>query len=143
MDFARPIMWNVPLWAEITLYVMIPLVIIAFLAGTVWRIRKWCIGGAEPNAPTVRQQLAQVLRPPQLAQLLKESLFQSRLSRDTFSLVMHQTIFWGMVFLFIGTALATVDQDFTNLLFDWHAPVVFPDMSRPPFADPGDQITVG
>ena len=32
---------------------------------------------------------------------------------------MHQAIFWGMVVLVVGTALATVDQDFTNLLFDF------------------------
>ena len=31
---------------------------------------------------------------------------------------MHQAIFWGMALLFVGTALATVDQDFTNLLLD-------------------------
>ena len=35
------------------------------------------------------------------------------------SLIMHQAIFWGMVILAIGTALATVDQDFTNLIFDF------------------------
>ncbi|MCH5373127.1 MAG: 4Fe-4S dicluster domain-containing protein, partial [Planctomycetes bacterium] len=50
--------------------------------------------------------------------LAKPVLFQSRLSSDAFSLVMHQAIFWGMVFLFLGTALATIDQDFANLLFD-------------------------
>lgn len=119
MDFARPIMWNVPLWAEIALYAMIPLVVIAFMAGLVWRVRKWFVGQAEPGTPTVRQQLVQALRPARLADLIKTALFQSRLARDGFSLVMHQAIFWGMVFLFLGTALATVDQDFTNLLFDW------------------------
>lgn len=119
MDFARPIMWNVPLWAEITLYAMIPLVVIAFLAGAVWRVRKWFLGQAEPGTPGVRQQLVQALQPRRLAELVKTALFQSRLARDGFSLVMHQAIFWGMVFLAVGTALATVDQDFTNLLLDW------------------------
>ena len=33
MQFARPIMWNVPHWAEITLYVLIPVVLAAFAAG--------------------------------------------------------------------------------------------------------------
>lgn len=117
-NFARPIMWNVPTWAEITLYAMIPLVVIAFLAGVIWRIRKWFLGGAEPGAPKVRQLLKQTLRSPQLGELIKKTLFQSRLKRDAFSLIMHQAIFWGMVFLFIGTALATIDQDFTNLLLD-------------------------
>ncbi len=31
---------------------------------------------------------------------------------------MHLAIFWGMLVLAVGTALATVDQDFTNLLLD-------------------------
>ncbi len=49
---------------------------------------------------------------------VKTALFQSRLGSDPFALVMHQAIFWGMVVLFVGTALATVDQDFANLIFD-------------------------
>lgn len=118
-EYARPIMWNVPLWAEITLYALIPLVMIAFLAGVVWRVRKWFLGQAEPGTPTARQQLLQVLQPKRLAELVKTGLFQSRLARDGFSLVMHQAIFWGMLFLFVGTALATIDQDFTNLFLDW------------------------
>jgi len=118
MDFARPIMWNVPHWAEIVLYLMIPVVVVAFLAGVVWRVRQWFLGQAEPGALSVRRQLLEALRPRRLAELVKTALFQSRLSSDGFSLVMHQAIFWGMVVLFVGTALATVDQDFTNLLFD-------------------------
>jgi Fe-S oxidoreductase/nitrate reductase gamma subunit len=112
-------MWNVPAWAELTLYVMIPLVMIALVAGVVWRIRKWFVGQPEAGAPSIRQQLWSALRPPRLAEVLATSLFQSRLARDRFAIVMHQAIFWGMVFLFIGTALATIDQDFTNLLLDW------------------------
>ncbi len=118
MDFSRPIMWNVPHWAEIFLYLMIPVVVIAFLAGVVWRVRKWLLGQAEPGSASIRRQLLAALRPRRLAELVKTALFQSRLSGDGFSLVMHQAIFWGMVVLFVGTALATVDQDFTNLLFD-------------------------
>jgi len=118
-EYARPIMWNVPRWAEITLYAMIPLVTIAFLAGAVWRVRKWFLGQAEPGTPTARQQLLQALQPKRLAELVKTALFQSRLAPDGFSLIMHQAIFWGMVFLFIGTALATIDQDVTNLFLDW------------------------
>ena len=49
---------------------------------------------------------------------VRTALFQARLSSDGFSLVMHLAIFWGMLVLAIGTALATVDQDFTNLLFE-------------------------
>jgi hypothetical protein len=111
-------MWNVPHWAEISLYTMIPLVLIAFFAGVVWRVRKWSIGQAEPGTLGPGRQLLHALAPRRLAELIKTILFQSRLARDGFSIVMHQAIFWGMVVLFLGTALATVDQDVAHLVFD-------------------------
>jgi hypothetical protein len=92
--------------------------VIAFGAGAVWRIKKWFLGQAEPGTPTVREQLLQTLRPRRLSEFIRATFFQSRLAPDRFSLLMHQTIFWGMAILFIGTALATMDQDVTNLLFD-------------------------
>jgi Fe-S oxidoreductase/nitrate reductase gamma subunit len=108
----------VPHWAEIVLYLLIPVVVIAFLAGAVWRIRKWFLGQAEAGTPTVREQLLETLRIQRLADFIRTALVQSRLAPDRYALLMHQAIFWGMVILFAGTALATIDQDVTNLLFD-------------------------
>jgi hypothetical protein len=82
MDFARPIMWNVPLWAEIVLYLLIPVVVIAFGACAVWRIKKWSLGQAEPGTPTVREQLLQTLRPRRLSEFIRTTFFQSRLAPD-------------------------------------------------------------
>jgi len=118
MEFARPIMWNVPRGAEIAFYALIPLVTIVFLAGVVWRVRKWSLGQAEPGTPTPRQLLARAVQPKRLMDLAWTALFQSRLARDGFALGMHQAIFWGLVFLFLGTVLATIDQDVTSLLWD-------------------------
>ena len=42
------------------------------MIGTIWRIRKWFLGGAEPDALTVRQQLKQALKPAQLTDLLSQ-----------------------------------------------------------------------
>ena len=67
-------MWNVPHWAEITLYVLIPVVMVAFLAGVVWRVRKWFLGQAEPGTPSVWQQLRQALRPRRLAEFVETAL---------------------------------------------------------------------
>jgi Fe-S oxidoreductase len=115
-------MWNVPEWAEITFYLLIPVVLIAFTAGVAWRVRKWFVGRAEPGEEKLRKQffrqLFSGLQPRRLLDWVRTALFQGRLSSDGFSLVMHLAIFWGMAVLAIGTALATVDQDFTNLLFD-------------------------
>ncbi len=118
MDDARPIMWNVPHWAEIAMYLVTALVVAAFLAGATWRIRKWFFGQNQPGTDPLIRQLLGALRPARLLELLKTAVFQSRLTSDPFSLIMHQAIFWGMAVLFVGTALATVDQDFANLLFD-------------------------
>ncbi|MBU4272766.1 MAG: hypothetical protein KKE86_15055 [Planctomycetes bacterium] len=118
MQTARPIMWNVPHWAEIVMYLMIPLVLAVFAAGVVWRVRKWFIGRSEPGDEGFVKTLLHAVHPRRLVEWFPPALFQSRLSPDVFSLVMHWAIFWGMVVLAVGTALATVDQDFTNLLLD-------------------------
>lgn len=118
-DFARPLLWNVPHWGELVLYVLIAVVILAFAGGVVWRIRKWRIGRPDPGTGSITARLKALLNGARLAELIKSALFQWRLSRDPFATVMHLAIFWGMVFLFLGTALATVDQDFTNLPFDF------------------------
>lgn len=118
MEPARPILWNVLHVSEILLYVLIPLVLAAFLAGTAWRIRKWFLGRSDAEAGSPGRFLSQALAPRRWAALVKTILFQSRLASDPFSIVMHQAIFWGMVVLFVGTALATIDQDVANLLFD-------------------------
>ncbi len=118
MDYARPIMWNVPHGAEIALYALIPVVLAAFVAGVVWRVRKWFLGQAEPGVESVGRLLWGAIQPRRLMEWTRTALFQSRLSPDLFALVTHWAIFWGMAVLFLGTALATIDQDFTNLLLD-------------------------
>lgn len=121
-SFARPLMWNVPHWAEYTLYALIPLVLVAFAAGAIWRMRKWCLGRPEPGAEKIvaaaLSRLRELLSFRRLKELLGDVFFQWRLARDPYAVAMHLAIFWGMVFLFLGTALATVDQDFANLPFD-------------------------
>ncbi len=56
IDTVRPIMWNVPEWAEITLYLLIPIVLIACGAGVVWRVRKWFLGRAEPGVESLPRE---------------------------------------------------------------------------------------
>jgi Fe-S oxidoreductase/nitrate reductase gamma subunit len=117
-SFARPIMWNIPHAAEIIFYAMIPVVLVLLAAGVAWRVRKWFLGTPEPGSETVWQRLKRIGDVPRLKTFIKTAIFQSRIGSDAFAFVMHQAIFWGMVVLAIGTALATVDQDFANLLFD-------------------------
>ena len=55
MDYARPIMWNIPEWAEIAFYLLIPVVLLALVAGIAWRVRKWFVGRAEPGEEKLRK----------------------------------------------------------------------------------------
>jgi Fe-S oxidoreductase/nitrate reductase gamma subunit len=49
--------------------------------------------------------------------LVTQVLAQRRTLDDPYAGIMHFTIFWGMLVLAIGTALATVDWDVTHLFF--------------------------
>ena len=122
MEYARPIMWNVPHWAEITLYVLIPVVLVAFAAGVVWRVRKWFLGPGRAGASRAsRRQLlgCRTAAAPACASGCSTALFQagSRPTVSPWSCTRRSSGAW--LVLFIGTALATVDQDFTNLLLDF------------------------
>lgn len=116
MQFSRPIMWNVPHGAEIVLYALIPLLLIVVAAGLIWRVRKWRLG--TPDSDDAAPEGGIRGMKSRWREVAKTAFFQSRLATDPFAAVMHQAIFWGMVVLFLGTAVATVDQDVTNLFFD-------------------------
>ena len=45
-------------------------------------------------------------------------LGQVRILKKVYPGIMHFTIFWGMIALFIGTILATIDWDVTHLFFN-------------------------
>ena len=110
MDFARPTFWNVPHWAEITQYVLGFSAAIIFTVAFVMRVLKWRQGQSEPSTEPITQRVINVVR---------YAIFQMRLASDPYSLVMHLAIFWGMVFLFLGTAIATIDWDVAHLFFDF------------------------
>jgi Fe-S oxidoreductase/nitrate reductase gamma subunit len=51
--------------------------------------------------------------------LFVQGLGQLRTVQDIYPGIMHLTIFWGIVTLLVGTALATIDWDVTHLFFDF------------------------
>src|ERR687887_367731 len=80
---------NIPQWAEVALYLG-SVVSVAVLA--------W-----------VRTNVPQGIK-----QVLVYVFGQRRLVRKAYAGTMHVGLFWGFVLLFIGTALATIDWDFTR-----------------------------
>jgi Fe-S oxidoreductase/nitrate reductase gamma subunit len=105
----RETFWNIPHWAEIAQYLVGFLTILIFGYGVIRRIRRWLDGQPERRIDQVGTRLWSVF---------VHGIGQVRTLKDVFPGVMHFTIFWGMMTLFIGTILATVDWDVTHLFFD-------------------------
>lgn len=104
---------NIPEWAEVALYLG-SVVSVAMLAWGLWRrMRLWQIG-----RQTLRDMLMQDWLKTNVPQGIKQILVyvfgQKRLVRKAYAGTMHVGLFWGFVLLFIGTALATIDWDFTR-----------------------------
>jgi len=113
MEPIRPILYNIHehyKWAEYACYTLGGLAAASFAWGTWQHIRHWRLGRPEQIAGTFKQRLQG---------FVTFAMFQGRLARDRYALVMHLGIFFGMIVLFIGTALATLDQDIGYLMFNW------------------------
>jgi Fe-S oxidoreductase/nitrate reductase gamma subunit len=94
--------WNVPYWAQIFLYFTMAIASLAMLLGIYWRIQVWRKG-----QPAIRfDRFGQ-----RLGRLIKYAVAQVKILNQRYPGVMHFGIFWGFVFLFVGTALATLDAD--------------------------------
>jgi Fe-S oxidoreductase len=106
----RDTFWNVPLWAQIALYVG-GVVAIAILAWGVWQhVRLWRAGGPERRLDRI---------PERVRLVAVHALGQVRTLSQAYPGVMHATMFWGFLALFMGTVLATIDYDITLPLFDY------------------------
>src|SRR4030066_398164 len=106
----RETFWNIPHWAEIGQYVLGFLTIAVFLYGVFRRIRRWRQGQPEIRTDHLGQRLVNVFT---------QAILQLKTARDPYPGIMHLSIFWGIIALFIGTALATIDWDVTHLFFDF------------------------
>jgi Fe-S oxidoreductase len=100
----RDTFWNVPPWAQIALYAGATIAIAAFVWGVVQRARVW-LGGK----PEMRWDRL----PTRVGRLISFGLFQVRVLSQAYPGIMHATVFWGFLALFMGTVLATIDYDIT------------------------------
>jgi Fe-S oxidoreductase/nitrate reductase gamma subunit len=106
----RDTFWNIPVWAQVLVYVG-GLVAVAIFAWGVWqRAAVWWGGRPERRWDRI---------PARVGNVVSEGLFQVRVLSQSYPGVMHATMFWGFLALFIGTALATVDYDITLPLFGY------------------------
>jgi Fe-S oxidoreductase len=106
----RDTFWNVPGWAQVALYVG-GIVAIAIFAYGVWqRVQLWRAGLPENRFDRI---------PERVTLVAKHVLGQARTLSQAYPGVMHATMFWGFLALFMGTALATIDYDITLPLFGY------------------------
>ena len=105
----RETFWNIPHWAEIAQYLLGFLTIIIFGYGVIRRVRRWLKGKPEKRTDQIGSRLWS---------LIVQGIGQARTLQDIYPGIMHFTIFWGMIALFIGTILATVDWDVAHLIFN-------------------------
>jgi len=104
----RDTFWNVPGWAQVFLYVGGVVAVAIFAYGFWQRAQLWRAGLPEDRFDHI---------PERLTLVAKHALGQARVLSQAYPGVMHATMFWGFLALFMGTVLATVDYDITLPLF--------------------------
>ncbi|MFQ6013814.1 MAG: (Fe-S)-binding protein [Anaerolineae bacterium] len=104
MEPFRDTFWNIPHWAEYSNYGVAALAILVLIYGFYRRVRLWRIGQKEDRLDQI---------PVRVGRLLSYAVAQVRVAAERYPGFMHLFIFWGFVVLFVGTALATIDYDFT------------------------------
>lgn len=109
MEPLRPTLFNIPHWAELLLYISNAIGIAILIGRLYLRGRTWLKGQGKLSFDHFWQRVGRVIQ---------YGLVQVRINRESYAGVMHYSLFLAFVFLFIGTALATVDWDITRLLFN-------------------------
>jgi Fe-S oxidoreductase/nitrate reductase gamma subunit len=104
----RVTFWNIPPWAETAQYILAFVTVFVVLYGITRRVLRWRKGQPEKRPGNFWTRIWS---------LVVQVFGQRRTLDEVYPGIMHFTIFWGMLTLAIGTALATVDWDVTHLLF--------------------------
>ncbi|MFH1524034.1 MAG: heterodisulfide reductase-related iron-sulfur binding cluster [Chloroflexota bacterium] len=104
----RETFWNIPSWAESAQYVLALLTVTIILYGIIRRVLRWRKGRPEKRSDHLGARLWS---------FVLQVFGQKRTLDEAYPGLMHFSIFWGMLVLALGTALATVDWDVTHLFF--------------------------
>jgi Fe-S oxidoreductase/nitrate reductase gamma subunit len=104
MTPTRELLWNVPEWAEIAMYLGAAVAFLMLATDVARRIGMYRRGRpGPPLTGTVLRRLGEVVR---------DAFLQMRLARDRYAAVMHLPLFWGFVVLLIGTIILAFQIDF-------------------------------
>jgi Fe-S oxidoreductase/nitrate reductase gamma subunit len=117
MTTTRELLWNVPHWADIAMYVgaaLAFLIVAADLARKIGMYQRGKPGTVHTDALGAR-----------LADVVKNALLQLQLARDRYAGVMHLSLFWGFVVLLIGTIILIPQIDFGGNYFHGRFYLIF------------------
>src|SRR6266849_971710 len=106
----RDTFWNVPVLAQVALYIGGALAIAIFAYGMWQRVSLWRRGVPEDRLDRISERIGLVVA---------HALGQARTLAQAYPGVMHAIMFWGFLALFMGTVLATIDWDVTLPLFGY------------------------
>ena len=110
MDVGREIMWNVGHTGQWVSYAFLVITAIIFIIGLKKRYAMWKFG--KPAAIEFKKRLGE-----RVGYFIANGIFHKSILREAFPGWMHFFIFWGFLFLTVGTALVAIQADFTDLLF--------------------------
>lgn len=99
----RELLFNVPMWAEVAMYVGAGVAMLMLVTDLVRRVGMYRRGG--PAGPRTDKPLARV------GDLIVNGFFQRDLLRDRYAGVMHLGIFFGFLVLLIGTTILIFQID--------------------------------
>ncbi|MCX6027810.1 MAG: heterodisulfide reductase-related iron-sulfur binding cluster [Chloroflexi bacterium] len=100
--------WNIPIPLRVIFFVTMAIAVGIMVYGIVQRVKLWRKGLPEAGFDRLWARLVRTL---------KYAVVQIRILRQGYPAAMHLGLFWGMVLLFIGTILGSLDTDVFELIF--------------------------
>lgn len=103
MEATREIMWMIPVWMKVVMYLSLAVATYFFVQGFLAKYR-FVTAGKDWKQHLVPKKL-------NFENFLKTIFFQGKVQRDTFVGVYHTMIFYGFIVLFIATELVAIHAD--------------------------------
>ena len=100
--------WNIPISLRVIFFVTMAFATSMMVYGILQRIRLWRMGQPEAAFDRLGERFVRLLR---------YGVAQVKVVRQRYPAIMHLSIFWAMVLLFMGTVLGTLDTDIFELVF--------------------------
>lgn len=109
----RPTFWNIPGWLQIFIYVGGLVAALMFAYGVYRHVMLWRVGQGNLALKQVTLDFARRLKNFFTFGVLTKKVVSENQPMG----FMHANLMWGMILLFIGTALATLDWEIFRLIF--------------------------